>query len=386
MGIVRIQIGQAGGPDVLPKINYITTTDTETTILTANYLNSAVAEGYSFNSGDMCLVSTQSTQSSLTPTSGWYQVSRSGNNYSLVVTTAPGDVVLPTIANHLAYFTDINGTLSNAAANVINAGNISAGLSGTAGTLASFPGTAAKGSLIVTGVANTGNTNVTISNAAHGQATVYSIPDSGATTANFIVSKTTGTQHVTVGSLQVDAGDITVGLSTGGTAGRFISFSATTTNGSLVVAHVGNAGNFNTTINSAATLGQSQVVTIPDGLGATSRFVVATSAALVGGNLLKNSGTAGAVVDAGIIATQVQLNTLIHAVQVTGLGGGGAGAVTVTAAGCTSSSIVMFQIATSSNLVSVAKVVAGTGSFTVLCTADPGAVLTGQYILFLGAQ
>jgi hypothetical protein len=71
---------------------------------------------------------------------------------------------------------------------VTNPGNISAGLSGTAGTLSSFPSTASKGSLVIAGVANTGNTTTTISNAAMGQASVISIPDPAAATADFVVA------------------------------------------------------------------------------------------------------------------------------------------------------------------------------------------------------
>ena len=94
----------------------------------------------------------------------------------------------PTIANHIATYTGVGGTLGEDASTAINGGNIQAGLSGTAGYLASFPSTALKGSLRLTAVANTGDTLVTVSNAAHGQATVYSIPDVGAATGGILVS------------------------------------------------------------------------------------------------------------------------------------------------------------------------------------------------------
>jgi len=86
----------------------------------------------------------------------------------------------------MAIYTDIAGSLGEDAATAINGGNIQAGLSGTAGTLASYPATALRGALMLVGVANTGNTNVTISNAAHGQATVYSIGDIGASTGGLV--------------------------------------------------------------------------------------------------------------------------------------------------------------------------------------------------------
>jgi hypothetical protein len=109
------------------------------------------------------------------------------SNGVVTLSLAEANVVLPTIANHIATYTNTLGTLGEDPATAISGGNIQAGLSGTAGTLASYPATAAKGSLILKGVANTGNTNTTISNAAMGQASVISIPDPGAATANFLL-------------------------------------------------------------------------------------------------------------------------------------------------------------------------------------------------------
>jgi hypothetical protein len=70
----------------------------------------------------------------------------------------------------------------------VTARNIDAGASGTAGTVDSFPSTASKGKLALVGVANDGDTTTTISNAAMGQASVVSIPDPGAATANFVLT------------------------------------------------------------------------------------------------------------------------------------------------------------------------------------------------------
>lgn len=94
------------------------------------------------------------------------------------------------VIGRIAVYTDTDGTISDDAATAINNGNIQAGSSGTAGYLASFPGTAARGSLRLTAVANTGNTLTTISNAEMGQASVVSIPDPGAATGNFLVTGT----------------------------------------------------------------------------------------------------------------------------------------------------------------------------------------------------
>lgn len=66
--------------------------------------------------------------------------------------------------------------------------NLDAGLSGTAGTVDVFPTTALKGKLIVSATDNTGNTNVTLTNAAHGQATVVTLPDVGLATSYILQS------------------------------------------------------------------------------------------------------------------------------------------------------------------------------------------------------
>jgi len=73
------------------------------------------------------------------------------------------------------------------------------------------------------------------------------------------------------GAITSTAGNITSGSS--GDAGTFISFPATGSNGTLILA-AGNAGGaFNTTI-ASGTIGQSSVITIPDPGAATSKFVL----------------------------------------------------------------------------------------------------------------
>jgi hypothetical protein len=92
------------------------------------------------------------------------------------------------VVNHLAKFIDTTGTIDDTAGTAINSGSLQAGLSGTAGTLISFPGTATNGSLIVAAINAGGAFNTTISNSVMGQSTVYSIPDIGAATGGIVVS------------------------------------------------------------------------------------------------------------------------------------------------------------------------------------------------------
>ena len=72
-------------------------------------------------------------------------------------------------------------------------------------------------------------------------------------------------------------GDITSGSS--GDAGSFISFPATAANGTLIMAAANAGGAFNTTISNAASVGQNQVVSIPDSGAAAANFIVSKSAA-----------------------------------------------------------------------------------------------------------
>ncbi len=114
------------------------------------------------------------------------------------------------------------------------------------------------------------------------------------TTGNLAVSSGTITAS---GAITSTAGDITSGSS--GDAGTFISFPATAANGTLIFAATNAGGAFNTTVTNAASVGQSQVISIPDVGAATGQFLAKT-AALVSGNLIMASGTAGKVVDSGL--------------------------------------------------------------------------------------
>jgi hypothetical protein len=265
-------------------------------------------------------------------------ISTSTGQVTLTAWANPGDAVLPTTANYIAHFVNTTGSISSAAANVTNPGNISAGLSGTAGIVSSFPATGSKGSLALTAVANTGNTVTTISNDAMGQASVINIPDpanaigqlligatatpfvsgnfpknsgtaglmvdSGiavsalASTANVVVLAPTADQTITAHNLIVSQGNLQAGSS--GHAGTVESFPAAASEGGLILAAVSNSsGDFNTTISNAAAVAQSQVISIPDVGATTGQFLVKT-AALVSGNFIQASGTAGVVIDSGI--------------------------------------------------------------------------------------
>jgi hypothetical protein len=224
-------------------------------------------------------------------------------------------------ANALAVFSDTSGNLkaqsttstlgfglTAATGNIVaTSGNLVAGSSGAAGTVGSFPSAATSGELLLAAVTNSGgNFNTTISNASSvGQSQVVSIPDSGAATANFILSANAGTQHITAGALQVDAGAVSSGLAAGGFVGLFKAFSTTANKGFIALQGANNAtGNFGTTLSNQTAQAQAQVLTFPDVSAATGN-VLAAGAALVSGNLVQASGTSGAVVDSAITGASV---------------------------------------------------------------------------------
>lgn len=95
----------------------------------------------------------------------------------------------PTLANTIAVFTDTTGTIDDTTFLAIHDGDLAAGRSGTPGTISSFPPTIARGSFKLAAADNSGDFLVALSNASHGQATVYSIPDVGAATGQ-ILNKT----------------------------------------------------------------------------------------------------------------------------------------------------------------------------------------------------
>ena len=318
-----------------PQIVNMAVTDTQATIAATGWLALAATIAsitlanngeWVWQPGDLVLVYSEADDSD-----SLYQVNLTTNSFELYSTAGNGAVTLPVVSGnftvfdgtagaledlgylpsdatktrvvmagsatqvgYIAHFVDTTGTVDDTAGNVINAGNIQAGLSGTAGTLISYPTTAANGSLIISALNAGGAFNTTIRNSIMGQSSVISIPDPGAATAKFILdtlsSQTiTGTLIVT-GPISSTAGNITSGSS--GDAGTFISFPATAANGTLILAAVNAGGAFNTTVSNSS-MGQSSVISIPDPGVATSKFLLTDSAStqtIATGNLAFTAG------------------------------------------------------------------------------------------------
>jgi hypothetical protein len=236
MGILQSPVPIPVTNGNFPQFKFAVFSDGLSAVTTAGYLNNSnIASGFPLSNADVVMALYSFNQQTQSGTFGIFTVNIAPSSGQVTLTTwgNPGDAVLPTTANYLAHFVNTTGTISSAAGNVIQPGNISAGLSGTAGTVASFPGTAARGSLVLAAVANTGNTLTTISNAAMGQATVVSIPDPGAATANFVLN--TGTTTMAAGSqiilAKVNGTEAANAVTASGNAGVITTSSLTTAGG-----------------------------------------------------------------------------------------------------------------------------------------------------------
>lgn len=256
MSILNIQTAQPTGlASVIPSVIYINTSDTYATVTTTGYLTQQASQGFTFNNTQMALVTTSDDGVV------WLQVAItfSGSSVlntvvSLVEITAPGDVILPTIANHLIVSTNVSGTLANLTGTAINNGIIQSGLLGgtIAGGFVAYPTTTLSGFLALTPTVNaTGNFNTTISNGNMAQSTIYTVPDIGATTGGIVVS-TSAVRMKTVAAA----------AAAGGAAAQSFTDAFCTT-GSVIV------GNWVTQANPAS------VLTIVPGSGS---FVVTSSA------------------------------------------------------------------------------------------------------------
>lgn len=127
------------------------------------------------------------------------------------------------------------------------------------------------------------------------------------TTAGYIAHFTNTTGTISSGPANVtNPGSIGAGFS--GQVGALFSYPATASTGKLAVAAASSAGDYQVTITNNS-FGQSSSIFIPDPVAATADFVLAPSA-LVSGNLVQASGTAGLVVDSTIAtANLMKLNT-----------------------------------------------------------------------------
>lgn len=293
MGLLNVNTESPGLVNVSPRIVRIRTTDTYATITAANYLNQTNNTTYSIKGTDILFVS---YGPELTGTSfAIFTPSISNGSVTLIPWVNSSDVLLPvvsgdfavfngtngqikdagylpsnaaktrvvmangaTVVNHIAAYTDVTGTVGVDPATAINAGNIQAGLSGTAGTLISFPGTAANGSLIVAGVNAGGAFNTTISNGTMGQSTVYTLGDIGAATGGIPVA-TSAIRVKSVAQAAVAGGNAAQTITdTFCTTGSMVTASWNDTTNAVTIQKVA-AGNGSFVVTSSADPGASHL-------------------------------------------------------------------------------------------------------------------------------
>lgn len=229
MGIINISIGDVGQEGENPRRNKIVTTDALAVVVAAGYLDNRVLPRPIASTDIFDIIYSYSVVSGVGTYDQFTVTISAAGVITLVPDVASGNVVLPVVsghfanfsgttgliadlgylpsnaaktvvsmvgsavvANHMAIFQDVTGTIDDTAGVAINNGAIQSGLAagGVVGNFVGYPTTTSSGFLAVTPVVNgTGNFNTTISNAsAVAQSQVVSIPDSGAATANFLLS------------------------------------------------------------------------------------------------------------------------------------------------------------------------------------------------------
>ncbi len=153
-------------------------------------------------------------------------------------------------------------TITTATITTVNATNVDAGASGAAGTVDVFPTTASKGKFILSCTDQDGDTAVTLKPAAMGQATVVSIPDPGAATANVVLTDAANDGAVvTATAAELNQLDATVL-----TAGSILADMPTTAG----VGITGTADNFASKVEKIGTLFKTTIVIDIDGLNSSA--------------------------------------------------------------------------------------------------------------------
>jgi hypothetical protein len=84
MAILNATSYPPGLVDVIPSVVYLETNDTVATVTTTGYLNKRVQQGFIFQESMMALVSTKTAPNAAVVSVGWYDVSKSGENWSLI--------------------------------------------------------------------------------------------------------------------------------------------------------------------------------------------------------------------------------------------------------------------------------------------------------------
>jgi hypothetical protein len=195
MSILAINVNTTGlvGETVNPRRNTMVTTDNLATITAAGYLNGQNSSGNIILPTDIFEIMYSYSPATKSGTFGIFTVSyNSATGFTLSLWGNPGDVLLPVTSGNIAVFNGTTGQIksnqSASPATAVNFGSLQAGQSGLAGSLISYPATAANGTLSLVATNAGGAFNTVISNGTMAQSTTYTLPDIGASTGGIVVS------------------------------------------------------------------------------------------------------------------------------------------------------------------------------------------------------
>jgi hypothetical protein len=203
------------------------------------------------------------------------------------------------------------------------------------------------------------------------------------------------TLHITANPgnvlLPVVSGDFALFNGTSGQIrdGGFSATDATKTkvvmlNAVPVINHVAIFTNANGTIGDGGVLGTAAAKAASN--NAFTTVASTAGSGFTAGHIVTASDAAGSLADSGIVASSLQVAANIKAASTGNIGGAGAGPITVPVTGMTAASVVVATIEASTNPASVISATAGTGSFAVTFSADPGATCTLNYTAFIAPQ
>ncbi len=216
-------------------------------------------------------------------------------------------------------------TVTNLLASAGDFTTLNLGANGVAGQLNIYSSTASTGNLRIVDNSTAGNFLTTLTIANQGQATVVSVPDAGAATANFVLSAGNATiagNKTLTGTTQIN----TLNIGASGTLGALTIYPTTAANGTLVLAAVNNATNHVATISNNATLAQSTVYSLIDPGAATANFVLdAGNATIAGNKTLSGTTTVTTLVATNTTFTNVPIGgqyvIQVNLATITGLAG-----------------------------------------------------------------
>lgn len=161
-------------------------------------------------------------------------------------------------------------------------------------------------------------------------------------------------------------GDVLAGQS--GTAGKFTSFPGTAAKGTLSLQAANSTANYNTVITNG-TMNRNVTFVIPDP-GVSASAVYVSPSTITSGCVLTTNGVNGV---AGTYTTGFRA-------QFIGAAGGAGANVVLVDANIHAASLVMVQLETSANAVTIQKTTVSEGSVAVTMSGEPGAA-TYKYIV-----